>query len=86
MRQETRDGEQRAAAWLGTVALLGLAFIAWQQRQAPVAPVDARQAAAWDARLAAARRVDINTAGVAELERLPGVGRALAARIVEERR
>jgi|SRR5262245_120492 len=31
-------------------------------------------------------RIDINTATVEELQRLPGVGRALASRIVEHRR
>ncbi|MBI4343753.1 MAG: helix-hairpin-helix domain-containing protein [Candidatus Omnitrophica bacterium] len=86
MRHETRDREQRAAAWLGALVLLGFALVAWQRRHQSVRPADAREGAGWDARLAAARRVDINTAGVAELERLPGVGRALAARIVEERR
>jgi competence protein ComEA len=30
-------------------------------------------------------RVDVNTAGAAELERLPGIGPALAQRIVEWR-
>ena len=41
--------------------------------------------ASWDEALQAAREVDVNTAGAAELERLPGVGPALAARIVEYR-
>jgi competence ComEA-like helix-hairpin-helix protein len=47
--------------------------------------VPAAQAAAWDARLSAARRVDVNTADAAELERLPGVGPQLARLIVAER-
>lgn len=32
-----------------------------------------------------ARRLNLNTASAAELEKLPGIGRALAARIVEHR-
>jgi competence protein ComEA len=40
---------------------------------------------AWDAALDQARRVDVNTASVAELERLPQVGPALAHRIVAHR-
>ncbi len=54
----------------------------------PVQVVEAgtsTQAAVWDARLAAARAVDVNTADAAELERLPGVGPALAMRIVAYR-
>ena len=43
------------------------------------------QAARWDHWVDAARQVDVNAADVAELERLPGVGPALAQRIVEER-
>ena len=41
--------------------------------------------ASWDEALAAARQVDINTASVAELERLPEIGPGLAKRIVEYR-
>ena len=43
---------------------------------APPARVDENQASPL---------VNINTAGAAELEKLPGIGRALAARIVEHR-
>ena len=88
MRLETRDQERTAATWLGVAALAGLGVLAWQQRHAPVTivqPPSAEQTAQWDVQLEAARRVDINTADVAELERLPGVGPALAARIVADR-
>ena len=47
--------------------------------------VDPTQAASWDRALSAARRVDVNTAGASELERLPHVGPALAERIVAYR-
>ncbi|MBI3321095.1 MAG: helix-hairpin-helix domain-containing protein [Candidatus Omnitrophica bacterium] len=39
----------------------------------------------WDQALRHARGVDVNTAGIAELERLPGVGPTLAKRIVAYR-
>ena len=39
----------------------------------------------WDDALTRARQVDINTAGAAELERLPEIGPALAQRIVAHR-
>ena len=39
----------------------------------------------WDDALTRARQVDINTAGAAELERLPEIGPALAQRIMAHR-
>ena len=80
--------ERKALAWIGGLAILGLGVMAWQQRQIPVvmsqelAPQVVEQ---WDARLEASRRIDINAADVAELERLPGVGSVLAERIIEYR-
>ncbi|MBI4598249.1 MAG: helix-hairpin-helix domain-containing protein [Candidatus Omnitrophica bacterium] len=47
-----------------------------------MAPVPA---ASWDLALSRARRIDINAASGAELERLPGVGPALASRIIAYR-
>jgi competence protein ComEA len=49
---------------------------------APITPVRAQQAPPAAARAAA---LDINTATVADLEGLPGVGRRTAERIVEHR-
>ena len=46
---------------------------------------NAEETAHWDGALASARQVDVNTAGAAELERLPGVGPGLARRITEYR-
>lgn len=81
-------GERRALTVLGALALAGLGVLAWQQRRAPLTierlPLP-ETAAAWDQALAQARQVDVNRADVAELERLPGVGPALAGRIVAYR-
>lgn len=78
------------ALWvLAAAAAAGLGVLWWQQQRPPLAihgqPSPAAQAA-WDAQLADARAVDVNTAGVAELERLPGIGPALAEQIVAYRR
>ncbi len=73
---------------LGAIALAGCAVLLWQGQRPAVTVVGspaAVQAAQWDEQLAAARTVDVNTATVAALERLPGVGPALAARIVDYR-
>ena len=43
------------------------------------------EAVGWERHLADARIVDLNAADVSELERLPGVGPALASRIVAYR-
>ena len=73
---------------LGLVALLGLGVLLWQRQKPPltvegsVSPVEAAQ---WDHALAAARQIDVNTASVAALERLPGVGPTLARRIAAYR-
>lgn len=81
-------GERRILTILGVLALTGLGVLAWQQHRAPLrieqAPVP-EVAARWDQALAQARQVDVNQADVAELERLPGVGPALAGRIVAYR-
>ena len=78
--------EQVTLAVLGALALAGLGVVLWQ-RQRPLLVVEAApaQAAAWNAVLRNARRVDINAASAAELERLPEVGPGLAKRIVEYR-
>ena len=80
--------ERRSLAVVGSMALAGLGVLLWQERRPPltVAGVPAMpEAASWDARLRSARQIDVNTAGVAELERLPGVGPTLAQRIVDDR-
>jgi competence ComEA-like helix-hairpin-helix protein len=91
------DGDRRALAVI--LALLSLAGAArWLERPRPVLDelesldVAALEAASREAggsggrqALGAGERIDPNTAAVAELQRLPGVGPAMAQRIVEER-
>ena len=80
--------ERVSLALLGLFLLIGMGLVAWQRsRQANRAPkpVTATQADDWNQRLAHARQVDVNTATSAELERLPGIGPALANRIVDDR-
>ncbi len=80
--------ERVTLAVLGALALVALGILAWQQRRPPLTihgEPAAAQGQAWNAQLAAARQIDINTASRAQLERLPGVGPALAAQIVEDR-
>ena len=80
--------ERMVVSGLGVAALLGMGALLWQ-RQRPAltrgAAPTSTQSIDWDGQLQAARQVDINTAGIAELERLPGVGPALAQRIVDDR-
>ena len=80
--------EQRTLAVLALVGVAGLAVLLWPPRsgaltiaQAPAA----REAVQWDAALQTSRQIDVNTAGIAELERLPEVGPSLARRIVAYR-
>jgi competence protein ComEA len=73
---------------LGTGLLVGLGLLLWQQRRPPLTiegTPNPAQTAQWETALASARQVDVNTASVAELERLPEVGPTLARRIVEYR-
>ena len=73
---------------IGLMALVGLAVLAWQRPRPSlqiVSETPLAQAESWNEALTAARQVDINTAGVAELEQLPQVGPALAHRIVAYR-
>ena len=80
--------ERRTLTCLGVLALAGLGVLLWQ-RQRPALTLKGSapppQAAQWDQALAQARQIDVNTAGVAEFERLPGVGATLARRIVDDR-
>jgi competence protein ComEA len=84
-------------AVLGLTALLALAMLVWQRRRLALSIETPSSAfpstsgasvgraevpASWDGSLAFARAVDLNTADVSELERLPGIGVKLAERIV----
>lgn len=82
------ERERLTLAALGLLAMAGIGALLWQRHRPPLtirgslSPVEAPR---WDDALDSARRLDVNTAGVAELERLPGVGPRLAGRIVEHR-
>ena len=76
--------DRRTLAWLGGIALVSLVVVWWFGRAEPLVIAEA-QAAAWDDALERARGVHINAAGVRELTRLPGIGPALAQRIVAYR-
>lgn len=77
----------------GTLALLGVLLVAalglklWLARPKPITiePGPAPEYAAWDAQLRQSRQVNLNTAGVEELARLPEIGPSSAQRIVEDR-
>ncbi len=80
--------ERVILALLGVLTLVGLGMLCWQRQRPPLTvegTPTAVQATQWDQTLERARRVDVNTADVAELERLPNVGPTLAQRIVEDR-
>ena len=73
---------------LGALALAGLGVLVRQRQKPPLSIAGSPtlvHMAQWDGALQDARQVDVNTAGVAELERLPGVGPTLAQRIVAYR-
>ena len=82
------EQERLTLVMVGLLALAGLGVLLWQRQGPPLTvratptPVESTR---WDAALDRARRVDVNTADEAELERLPEVGPTLARKIVEYR-
>ena len=75
------DRDRATLAGLGLLALAG----AMPHPSGAEVAVGSSQAAGWEAALRRARQVDVNTAGIAELERLPQVGPTLAQRLVADR-
>jgi competence protein ComEA len=75
---------RRALLRLGCAALAGLGLALSRLGPGP-GPVVAAASRRHDAALERARRVDVNAADAATLERLPGIGPSLARRIVDER-
>lgn len=82
-------GRQRLTLiMLGAWVLGGLGVLWWQHQRPAIrvlGAVSPLQAARWSKGIDAARRIDVNRADAAELERLPGVGPSLAQRIVAYR-
>ncbi|PIQ83715.1 MAG: hypothetical protein COV75_05900 [Candidatus Omnitrophica bacterium CG11_big_fil_rev_8_21_14_0_20_63_9] len=80
---------QRATlVMLGVWILGGVSVVGWQQQRSSLEVLGAvalPQAAGWDADLGRARRIDLNRADAAELERLPHIGPSMARRIVADR-
>ena len=80
--------ERVLLAYLGFFLLMGLGWMVCRrsrERNRQTGFVSSTQAEGWNQQLSTAREVDVNTATSAELERLPGIGPALASRIVEDR-
>lgn len=72
-------GDRAAAVWLVAAALLGVTLAGWVMLPRPTGWPDP------SADPDAAYRVDPNAADSATLQLLPGIGPALADRIIEER-
>ena len=76
--------ERIALTGLGVTALCMMGLL-WMVRLLPVRAVEG-STDSWTAQLSLAQRIPVNTAGVSHLRRLPGIGEALARRIVAVRK
>lgn len=81
-RSNPGEGRLIAAALGLVLCLCAIVWLSRQPRSVSVAPVHFVSVEA----LQALTLVDLNSAGVEELMRLPGIGEVLARRIVEDRR
>ena len=77
--------ERKTAVLLGLTGLAALAILVGQPRLQPEPALEAAVSSGWVDALEASRRIDINEATTSELERLPGIGPSLAARLVADR-
>ena len=73
--------ERVTLAALGLTTLSGFAILMWRDTALVVPPVPSASVR-WAAQLEIARRLDLNTASAAEVQRLPGIGPVLAGRIL----
>lgn len=96
------EAERRGARLLAALLVLGTAYDLWQARHPHLAPepgvagstevagpavvVEREQRADSVGSAVPGRGLELNTATMAELDRLPGIGPVLAGRIVEHRR
>jgi len=73
--------ERERIAWLSLALLSALLYVLVRPHRAPVLPADLTS----ENRLALGLAIDVNVAGTAELESVPGIGPTRAAAIVADR-
>lgn len=76
--------QERIALTVLGVATFCVMGLLWSVRFLPVRAVKS-STESWTAQLSMAQRIPVNTAGIRDLQRLPGIGQTLARRIVAMR-